>query len=395
MTTIDRNIVSENPAGYSTTIATLKLLGRLVTKSKTSPRIRARMIQITRHLPSMDIAGEIAAVWDHILSHVRYIRDPYGVEYVTDPEKLDELVDEGMAAEDCEGMAVYAATLLASAGIPSYFEIQGRDASKPNRFKHCALLVVNPRTKEQVFFDPIGAFEYPESFGLGDTLHKPGEPIEHWSHEGKKVAMSEFKTDDGGLLFELLGDLGLATAALAPKAPPAPVAPSYRSPAQAAATFAAPVTTQAAPRQTAPQVTALVPVSQSQVSPYDQGETYHRRMCVCPNCNHSFMAGAFDEALGDVGELGADAGGIVQTILDAISERAPMVSSEYGGTVAKFTDAVSSAVGQATGKPSATDKAKMDLLLAGKEKTTNTLKTVAIVGAGGLVLAALLLRKKR
>jgi hypothetical protein len=188
------------PSGYGVTRGTVKLLAEAVRLYSVHPRIRARARQITAGLASMDIDGEIRAVWDFVLGHIRYLRDPIFAEYVTAPDKLDEMIDEGTGQEDCEGVALYAATLLASMGIESEFEIQGRNPAKPKRFSHCALRVLNPRTKQWISFDPIGHWEAQAgtfgdaSFDLGDSLHLPGEPIEHWQLDGRR-SMSGFMGD--------------------------------------------------------------------------------------------------------------------------------------------------------------------------------------------------------
>ncbi len=198
----------EFPPGYGVTRGTVKLLAEAVRLYSIHPRIRQRARQLTSFLRSMDMDGEIRAVWDFILDHVRYLRDPLFAEYITAPDKLDEMVDEGTAQEDCEGVALYAATLLASMGIESEFEIQGRNPSKPTKFSHCSLRVLNPRTKQWISFDPIGYWETqagtfgPDAhFDLGDSLHLPGEPIEHWQLDGRKAM--------GGLLSGLFDDCGL------------------------------------------------------------------------------------------------------------------------------------------------------------------------------------------
>lgn len=181
------------PSGYPTTAATLQWMARVVRDRESHPRIRARARQITADVDQLDVDGEIKAVWDWVTSHVRYLRDPLHTEHLTDPVELDEQIDDGDAAEDCEGIALYAATLLAAMGIASVFEAQGQDAAQPDRFTHCALLALNSRTHRAVSFDPVGALEF-ENFGLGDTVHRPGDPVERWTLEGRRLDGGKEKT---------------------------------------------------------------------------------------------------------------------------------------------------------------------------------------------------------
>ena len=61
------------PSGYPTTAGTLRLLARLVRENEAHPRIRARARQIVGHLPSIDVDGEIAAIWEWVTTRVRYV----------------------------------------------------------------------------------------------------------------------------------------------------------------------------------------------------------------------------------------------------------------------------------------------------------------------------------
>lgn len=181
------------PPGYRTTEGTLRVMADVVKRRHTDPRMRNRVRSIfyDYNVPSADHDAEIAAVYDFIIRHIRYQRDPLGVEYITDPVTLDEQIDEGGAAEDCESLALYAATLFAAAGLPSEFDIMGPRAGE-QRFTHCALAVQNPRTKAWTSFDPVGEYHYPGNFTLGDTIFIEGMARERWGLDGKRVGMGDF-----------------------------------------------------------------------------------------------------------------------------------------------------------------------------------------------------------
>lgn len=188
----------EFPPGYPTTVGTLQWMAELVRNQHLDPRIRNRALGIFARagVASHDYDGQIGAIWDFILQRVRYVRDPLGAEHLTEPVELDHRIDEGTAAEDCESLATYAATLFASVGIVSEFEAQAKNAAKPDTFTHCSLQVQHPETKRWISFDLVGASRFPETFGLGDTLHRANERVELWTLDGnRREAMSYF--DDG------------------------------------------------------------------------------------------------------------------------------------------------------------------------------------------------------
>jgi len=195
------------PGGYATTARTLEEMARIVRQEHTDPNVRTLYRAITYGLPSMDYDAEIAAVWDFVCNNVRYQRDPIGAEHVTLPtEMVRQINEEGLAAEDCESVATFAATLFAAGGLPSRFDAIG---SVPDKFSHCALQVQNPRTKEWTSFDPIGAWGYPGRFGLGDTLAVEGGARELWNLDGER-------DESMGDLFDcMFGDLGDSASDLA------------------------------------------------------------------------------------------------------------------------------------------------------------------------------------
>jgi transglutaminase-like putative cysteine protease len=201
------------PSGYPTTKGTIDLLVRHIVEDSRKPRLRARVRELFRDLPQLDVEGELRAVWDFVLSHVRYMRDVLGTEHITYPDELDREVDDGTAAEDCESIAAYAAALLAAAGHASRLVIIGRRPDQPKRFSHCYLEVENYRTGQWIPFDTVGALEH--GLALGQAVSWPG-PIERFDLDGRKVlVMSGYDLrgclcrdggDGGSLRGALLGD---------------------------------------------------------------------------------------------------------------------------------------------------------------------------------------------
>lgn len=64
----------------------------------------------------MHYLDEAKAIADYIKDHVRYVRDPDGIEYLQDPIDLVAQMEQGTAQGDCDDMSLLIATLLLSIG---------------------------------------------------------------------------------------------------------------------------------------------------------------------------------------------------------------------------------------------------------------------------------------
>ena len=171
---------------------TIGVLARMVREQHTDPQIRRRAVQLlSQYEPGVDGLDVIRAVWELVTSELRYVRDPLGVEWLTDPIELDTEIDEGWAAEDCESLVGYAATLLAALGIRSRFEAQAKDPAKRDLLSHLALVVRVPQGGGWISFDPTGRHYFP-GFSLGDSLLEPQEHVEYFdSLTGARVDDAE------------------------------------------------------------------------------------------------------------------------------------------------------------------------------------------------------------
>lgn len=212
----DRVARVDVPVGYDGTLRTVRMMVDAIREGYLHPRLRWRARTLFAGLEPFDYDGEIGAVWQHVVNNVRYQKDPLGVEHITTPAELDAEIDEGLAAEDCESMVVYAASLLAAAGIPSQIEIIGWDPSKPDRYRHVALVVVHPTTGREISFDPVAAQRYRGRFALGDTTWRTGLPRKRFTLDGDEVTMREYFNDQGdgssSLMGCAFGDLGVTAA---------------------------------------------------------------------------------------------------------------------------------------------------------------------------------------
>lgn len=178
------------PAGYAGTKDVVALMGDLVQRGLQHPRIRARAKSLVNGLAPGDFLNRVAAVWQFVLGRITYVGNPLGTQHLTAPETLDEEIDAGDAAECCASISVYAASLLASIGIPSVFVIVGFDPKQPDTFQHCYLEVLDKRSHQTLPFDAVGAMFYPDEFGLGDVLKVDG-PVQRWTIDHERVSLGD------------------------------------------------------------------------------------------------------------------------------------------------------------------------------------------------------------
>lgn len=101
---------------------------KLVLEGKRDPAILFKARSLVQHLPQKDYVGEVKAVHAFVRDHIRYVRDPRGVETLTEPDKL-LTIRQG----DCDDKATLVATLLEALGHPTRFVAVGFQAG---RFSH-------------------------------------------------------------------------------------------------------------------------------------------------------------------------------------------------------------------------------------------------------------------
>lgn len=178
-----RYFVGMAAPGRPLTTTTIGAMVELCRQRAYSPRIRRRVLELLAGAPTVGPCfcraisparctscrawrEQVERIWQWVSDNVRFQADPVGVEHVTDPAVLDQQIDAGIAAEDCDSIALYAATLLCGAGIKTAFETQApRD---PDDARHVALVLREPNGAE-LPFDPVGRVAR-ASFGLGERL---------------------------------------------------------------------------------------------------------------------------------------------------------------------------------------------------------------------------------
>lgn len=141
------------------------------------PKIRelAKNITIYDKIPSMCYADEAKAIARYVQKNVRYLRDANGIEQIYDPLTLLDQMMRGVAAADCDDMALLIATLLLSIGCQPYFRaVRYQSKNKKHPYNHIYTVVyeknLSDRDLRRISLDaiikhkPIG-FEVPHVSG--------------------------------------------------------------------------------------------------------------------------------------------------------------------------------------------------------------------------------------
>lgn len=85
--------------------------------------------------PGITLSDFADSVWAWLRDHVRFERDPKGIEYIRSPRDLLDAIDTtGTAVGDCDDLATLGASIIAAAGLLPVLITVGRRAS--GRFEH-------------------------------------------------------------------------------------------------------------------------------------------------------------------------------------------------------------------------------------------------------------------
>ena len=115
------------PSGEPGTDATVRIIRQLIESGKRSLKIRyfAEWILNLYNVGARDRVGEIAAIHDWAKKNIRYVQDPYRVEYVQTPERL--LVTR---TGDCDDFTALVGSLVEAIGYPVDIKVVAKQGRK-------------------------------------------------------------------------------------------------------------------------------------------------------------------------------------------------------------------------------------------------------------------------
>lgn len=105
--------------GDNAIYATVDKISSIVKESYVNPYVRQWAEHIVNHISNNNKLAEVAAVHRFVWKHVRYTKDPYGMEYLQTPPHLLKMIEEGKRPHgDCDDMTMLSLSLLRSIGFP-------------------------------------------------------------------------------------------------------------------------------------------------------------------------------------------------------------------------------------------------------------------------------------
>lgn len=114
---------SNLPSGLNGNKKTVKIMSKAARENAAFPIVRECAIHILNqyNVSSMNYKDECLAIGNWVQKNVTYVRDPDGIELLTDPKTMIDKISRGVARGDCDDMALLIATLLLSIGHRPFF----------------------------------------------------------------------------------------------------------------------------------------------------------------------------------------------------------------------------------------------------------------------------------
>lgn len=121
------------PSGRDGTLATAKIISRLIRDGAKDFYVRQKAIQIFRNygVPPKNRLGEASALFDFVKRNIRYTRDIFRVELLHSARRMLEL-----QAGDCDDMTILLGAMLLSTGHPVRLVLAGFRKSRPHAYSH-------------------------------------------------------------------------------------------------------------------------------------------------------------------------------------------------------------------------------------------------------------------
>ncbi len=146
--------------GEAGILQTIHEMKGLVNRSYYHPLIRDRAAKLVAFC-KRDMKCDHANLLNWVTSNFNYVRDPTGIEAITDPLTIERDIRNGnMVQGDCDDMVTYLASLLKAVGHRPRFRVMGRNKT----LHHVAIICENET------HDP--------TLGLGIIPRNPGRALQ-------------------------------------------------------------------------------------------------------------------------------------------------------------------------------------------------------------------------
>lgn len=121
------------PRGNKGTLATAKIIARLIQDGAKDFYVRQKAIEIFRAcgVPPKNRMGEVCSLFDFVKRNIRYTRDIFRVELLHSARRMLEL-----RAGDCDDMTILLGAMLMSTGHPVRLILAGFRPNQPHAYSH-------------------------------------------------------------------------------------------------------------------------------------------------------------------------------------------------------------------------------------------------------------------
>ncbi len=145
---------------------TIAVMGKSAIKARNSFATRRLAEMICEGIDSKDYASEYLALYNFLLQHSRYMRDPRTVELVRDPTVLSEQMMAGHTVSiDCDDGALWLGSAVEAVGgraefVTVAFEDMFYDGRR--QYSHVFTTALEPRARKRIVLDFVAAEKTPE-----------------------------------------------------------------------------------------------------------------------------------------------------------------------------------------------------------------------------------------
>ncbi len=132
---VERLNLGSHPIAAPTT--TGRKMRERILESAANPFVRKWAEKIIQDVTPRDQRGEVDAIFRFVQSHVRFVRDPRGTEFVQSPVLLLRQISAGdTPGGDCDDKTTLTLSLLRAIGYPTVIRITGYPHNPPGHFSH-------------------------------------------------------------------------------------------------------------------------------------------------------------------------------------------------------------------------------------------------------------------
>lgn len=171
-------------------------------------------IDLVRSVPQYDDAAELQAIYSWVHSHIRFVKDPVGIEKLCPPQELLKL-----RAGDCDCISLLLGSLCLAIGYPARLVTVAANPNSPEDFSHVYVEVELPvgsgnwialdaaRPGAQFGVEPPVYFRK-QAWNLSDDTMQPISGLGSYGHVS---GMGDVEDWLPGLLQQVPGDIAMAT----------------------------------------------------------------------------------------------------------------------------------------------------------------------------------------